>query len=158
MPNPNSAVVQNYDFGAPPAVTAYTPSAEVLRFGILRGGRIDLTIVNTSTDTAERLYVTVQISADGSSWTSVTAAKNETLVVGSVSQYILPGCKEVVTVLLNAIAASSTTAGTTTSSGAAVAVGPGAFMRILACGTTTKGVRGLLQIRDAENKLSIVKI
>jgi len=78
MPARQIASVDNYDFGAPAV------EAEVLQFEVLIGGKLALTFVNEGESDLE---VTVQVSADGSSWADTTAGNN---LVAVANETIIP--------------------------------------------------------------------
>lgn len=137
MPGINSAVVQNYDFGAAASASAPAAANAVLNFRVLRGGRLELCFVNVPDNNplGDSMTVTVQVSPDNSVWTTVTAAKQESAINATV---IAAGTKLVKVVDVNA--------------------GTDLYLRVLAVGGTIRGVRGQLQIRDGEDKLEISKI
>lgn len=75
MPSLQTAVVANYDFGAPAALL------EVLRFKSAQGGKLHCTFANVG-DTD--LTVSVQVSADNASFSATTAANNTAAVTSLV--------------------------------------------------------------------------
>lgn len=68
MPRIQSAVVDNYDYGAPAV------EAEVLKFKVKKAGRLIVTFLNA--DGAADIVNTLQVSPDGSTWADTSAANN----------------------------------------------------------------------------------
>lgn len=123
MPKSQVAVIANYDFGAPAV------EDEVLKFRVKGGGKLGLRFENA--DGVNDVEVTVQVSADGSSWADTTAAAN---VVAVANESIQKRTFKDFTILLRQT--------------------QDAYMRVQAVG----GARAVMQVRDSTQGLEIVLI
>lgn len=74
MPRTQVANVGTYGFGA--GVTENAP----LTFSVRRGGRLSVRVENQNEPLTGPISVTLQVSADGSSWTDTAATPNGTAV------------------------------------------------------------------------------
>jgi hypothetical protein len=75
MPLVQSAQVATFEYGAPVAV------GTVGRFGVNRGGEVDFTFANLGDDP---LTVSIQVSADDSTYNATTAGNNTNAVTNLV--------------------------------------------------------------------------
>ena len=123
MPKSQVAVIANYDFGAPAV------EAEVLKFRVKGGGKLGLRFENA--DGVNDVEVTVQVSADGSSWTDTAATPNLEAVANETIQ---KRTFKDFTILLRE--------------------GADAYMRVQAVG----GARAVMQVRDSTKGLEIIEI
>jgi hypothetical protein len=74
MPRTQVANIGTYGFGA--GVTENAP----LTFSVRRGGRLTVRAENQNEPNTTALAVTLQVSADGTTWADTTAAANTTAV------------------------------------------------------------------------------